>query len=97
MKDGRHYFIQIACACVCVCGGGKHDGFLKGWSHRSAVTMVTGLSGPQGIKQGEEDGAAAAGGKRGRQKELWGAGLASVSHDKRRWKFGPLSAKMENE
>lgn len=25
----------------------------KGWSHRSAVTMVTGLSGPQGRKREE--------------------------------------------
>lgn len=39
---------------VCMCAHvwwGKCDGFQWGWSHRSVVTMVTGLSGPQGGKR----------------------------------------------
>lgn len=90
MKDDCHCFAQIACACVRL-GGGKHERFSKSWSHRSAVAMATGLSGPQGRKRGGGGGR----GERGeRWRELRGMGQTSVSCDKRWWKFGPRGTKM---
>lgn len=56
VRDGCHYLTQIACArkrmLACVWKGNS-DGFQRGWSHCSLVTMVTRLSGPQGGKSEE--------------------------------------------
>lgn len=57
------------CACKCVCVSvwqGRHGGFFQnGWSHRSAVSMATGLSGPLGVKPEEGWGV---GGETGRER-----------------------------